>query len=131
MSFEVGMCYCNDGCLAAAVVFREPEGLAGRQLSCVFGMGSGEYAVDLVPGHFEEVVCYSSFRDVAWMLLRRGAAVWRVKLSTGPAIQAIIMVELPFISGADDGAGWEQTAIKDVDVQLFQRTHHRALQDVR
>jgi hypothetical protein len=125
MSHDVGECYCNDGSLVAALVFEEQEGLAVRALSEALGMGIGNYEQDLVPGHFDEVICYNSENDIAWVLLRRGNSLWRVKLSTVEKDMPVINVD-PVISVDAEGRQWETNAMADVPVNEFRRKHHRA-----
>ena len=129
MSHDVGICYCNDGSLAAAVVFQERDGFAVRALSNILGMGWGEYEQDIVPGHFDEVVCYNSFAG-GWILLRRGTSLWRVKLSTGKMIKPVINVD-PVMSVDADDCQWEAIAMANVAVDDFKITKHRAVSTYR
>lgn len=87
---DVGLCYCNDGALAAAVVYRVFGGPSGgglqvHPLTLVEGHGYGTYDHPAGRAGADRVVCLNSFGGVAWTHLSSRAAGWGclVRFETG------------------------------------------------
>ena len=87
---NVGLCFCNDGSLAAAVIFQSPLGLQVRSLSTVRGQGDGKYETPIEDGWFSTVLAANSFSDLAGVAMERDGLWWAARITSGEGVVPVI-----------------------------------------
>lgn len=84
--YPIGRCYTNDGSIAAAVVYRAPDGLRLHVLSEILGMGLGGFEEPIGPTGAVQVTTLSSTHGAAWVHICKETSASLVHLQDGKTL---------------------------------------------